>query len=106
MRLWFKLEQSIKQTLNRISLMKAGAGRPCFFIANFPLDFLPTVELLITKCIVQFCEIQYYGKKHAILGFRRRPQDVVVCPSLLQPRPILSVDEEGSQEAPPCVWHH
>jgi hypothetical protein len=31
---------------------------PCFLIANFPLGSLPTVEHLITKCIMQLGEIE------------------------------------------------
>jgi hypothetical protein len=45
---------------------------------------LPTVELLISKCIMQFGEIQHYGKKPADLGLRRRPQDIVAMSSFIR----------------------
>ena len=60
--------------------MRAGPTRPCFFIANFPLGFLPTVELSITICIVQFGEIAQYGKKPTLLDLNEPPQHLVASP--------------------------
>jgi hypothetical protein len=40
---------------------------------------------MISSCNVQFGVIARYGKKSTLLGFSKRPQDVVTELSLLQP---------------------
>ena len=47
---------------------------------------------MISSCNVQFGVIARYGKKHAILRLRKRPQDAVVGVSLFQPRLFQSVN--------------
>jgi hypothetical protein len=47
----------------------------------------------VSRCNLHFAGIPQYGKKHALLGFTKRPQDVVARRSSPQPRFKQSIDK-------------
>ena len=53
------------------------------FYSHFSMRLSPLAEVLISKCNMQIGEVARYGKYSAVLGFCKRPQDVVVGLSLV-----------------------
>jgi hypothetical protein len=59
-------------------------GARVMFLVIF-LDFCELEILKYTVSNMHFSGIQHFGKKDALLGFRKEPQDFVVSLLLLQP---------------------